>query len=175
MQLRKILALVLVLLLGISIVGAADGVDDQGNPNDPAVNDNANACFEGGSLEDKCVTEWEWECGWHLIRLEEGLISESLFPSWCNILIQEGPPHTSIGCQVVIGPFHFDFGDSNIIAPPAIAYSDPDCTQFAYEFPFFLVYATSIEEANALCQSVEPGSSAGVSSSNPFVWGCFIT
>ena len=46
---------VVVALLGLLAFGAmAQGVDDEGNTNDPAVNPRANACYEGGSMFDKC-------------------------------------------------------------------------------------------------------------------------
>ena len=48
------------------------GVDDRGNPNDPRVNERANACFEGGSMAGKCHADNEWEAGWYLIRFEWG-------------------------------------------------------------------------------------------------------
>jgi hypothetical protein len=68
--------------------------DDRGNPNDPATNPRANACFVGGSLEGKCSStdvdgdgaislsdiSWMWEAGWYLIRYQAGIISEADFP-----------------------------------------------------------------------------------------------
>lgn len=79
--------------------------DDQGNPNDPAINDRANACFEGGSLEGRCYQDfnadgiiddgeiwWAWNCGWYLIRYEHGMLE---LPDWCeDILHVPAPPPT---------------------------------------------------------------------------------
>lgn len=65
---KKFLLVLLVVIMSTMVVMA--GTDDQGAPNDPAQNDRANACYEEGTLEGKCDTEWEWQCGWHLIRWE---------------------------------------------------------------------------------------------------------
>jgi hypothetical protein len=68
--------MLVVLLLALFSIGTsfAQGVDDQGNPNDPTVNDRANACYEGGELEGKCDTPEEWAGGWFLIRYRAGLL-----------------------------------------------------------------------------------------------------
>lgn len=49
---------------------ASDGsgpvtVDDLGQPNDPRVNERANACYAPGYV---CQGEAEWEAGWYAIR-----------------------------------------------------------------------------------------------------------
>lgn len=86
----KILTVSLILVLfSVAIVFAADGVDDNGNPNDPLVNEDANACFGGGEMEGKCDTDWEWTCGWHLIRYNEGFITAEEFPIECSSLLPE--------------------------------------------------------------------------------------
>lgn len=90
---------VLFILVSVSMVAVAQ--DDSGFVNDPAVNEDANACLAGGSMEGKCnsdangdgvVTpeeiEWQWTCGWHLIRLEAGIIATGSFPSDCASLIE---------------------------------------------------------------------------------------
>ena len=52
-MLKKIsIALLLVFSLTI-FVTAQEGVDDQGNPNNPDENQRANACYDGGSMETK--------------------------------------------------------------------------------------------------------------------------
>jgi hypothetical protein len=104
---RLVLIGVLLLTLGLALnlVYAQDGLDDTGNPNDPASNDRANACFEGGALAGKCdssdldfdgvVEEWEqarmWECGWHYINWQYGLISESNFADQCEWILPPEP------------------------------------------------------------------------------------
>lgn len=89
-KLFKILFLCGILALSLAIT-FADGFDDQGNPNDPNENESANACFEEGSMDGKCVTNWEWECGWYLIRFEYGLLSREDFPAGCASLLPPLP------------------------------------------------------------------------------------
>jgi hypothetical protein len=65
---KKLILLLLLVMLPVAVV-MANGTDDRGEPNDPTVNERANACYDGGSMADSgCETDWEWECGWHLIR-----------------------------------------------------------------------------------------------------------
>jgi len=97
MKFRSVVFSVVILLLASFAVFAAGGVDDRGNPNDPATNERANACFEGGSMDGKCTTtdidengsveeweiDWHFECGWYLIRYEYNMISENALPEGC--------------------------------------------------------------------------------------------
>ena len=64
-------------VLGLMLLcGAAVAQTDNGQPNDPFVNEQANACYAGGSLEGKCApdgngngivddyeADWAWNCG----------------------------------------------------------------------------------------------------------------
>jgi len=101
-KLLIVLTLFMFSLLIFSFVLADDsGVDDKGNPNDPSVNENANACFIGGSMEGKCnsdsngdgiVTQeeidWAWTCGWYVIRLDpQNEESRAAFPIGCVSLL----------------------------------------------------------------------------------------
>ena len=93
----KFILVIILAVVGFA-VSASVGFDDQGNINDPAVNERANACFEGGSLEGKCNTtdidkdglieNWEGEghytCGWYLIRFEYNLLGEDNLPEGCS-------------------------------------------------------------------------------------------
>ena len=70
--------------------------------NDPGFNENANACFEGGSMAGVCdnldvdgdedVDEhdrnWMWRCGWYLIRVELGYFDESVLDDICREIIE---------------------------------------------------------------------------------------
>jgi len=86
---KKLIIIVLISLLSVVVV-AANGNDDQGQPNDPDNNERANACYEGGSMEDaNCSTEWEWVCGWHLIRWETDGSYD--LPATCAILLPPAP------------------------------------------------------------------------------------
>jgi hypothetical protein len=75
------LILVIVLIIPFLFIQAADSVDDRGNPNDPAVNERANACYAGAALEGKCHTEDEWIAGWYLIRFQYGIFSRDEVPA----------------------------------------------------------------------------------------------
>ena len=71
----------------VGVVLAVPGFDDRGNPNDPRVNERANACYDGGTLAGKCDTQAEWDAGWYLIRFEYGLLGCADFPaqfSWAK-------------------------------------------------------------------------------------------
>lgn len=98
MRYIKLVIVLVVFTLASAVL--AQGVDDRGNPNDPEVNDRANACFEGGSLEGRCnqdfnddgvvddqETWWAWTCGWYLIRYEHGM--EDAVPGWCESVIPD--------------------------------------------------------------------------------------
>jgi len=89
-QNRKILFTLIfsVLLLTLAPLSSAQ------TNNDPNFNEDANACFEGGTLAGFCnVTDadrdgdvdesdikWMWTCGWYLIRADYGLIDRADIP-----------------------------------------------------------------------------------------------
>lgn len=90
-----ILFLLLILMTGTAVNA---GTDDRGQPNDPNVNERANACYEGGVFAGKCgntdldrngsVEAWEidlfWTCGWYRIRFDFRLLSREVFPLPCG-------------------------------------------------------------------------------------------
>ena len=100
---KTALIIVLALLLIVVAVVFAAGTDDKGNPNDPATNERANACYEGGSLAGKCgntdvnhdgqvedwEVEWMWTCGWYLIRYEHGAYGRNDVPFTCRVLLPQ--------------------------------------------------------------------------------------
>ena len=71
--------------------------------NNPNVNDDANACFEGGVMAGSCDNmdvdkdgdidqqdkDWMWKCGWYLIRVEYGIYSEEVLDGICLEIIEE--------------------------------------------------------------------------------------
>lgn len=91
---HRLLILVLICLVSFSIVHAA-GLDDRGNPNDPAVNQRANACYEGGTWEGRCDTDLEWIAGWYLIRFEAGIFSRADIPAWLHWMLPSLPGSSS--------------------------------------------------------------------------------
>jgi hypothetical protein len=79
---KKLIAIFVICLLGVMTVFAQDSVDDQGNPNDPAVNERANACYAGAAWEYRCGNDQTlWDAGWYYIRLQRGILSPSELPS----------------------------------------------------------------------------------------------
>jgi len=86
---KRLFVLVLLLLLFCLAVASFAQTN-----NDPNFNEDANACFEGGTLAGVCnVTdadrdgdvdesdiEWMWTCGWYLIRADYGLIDRADIP-----------------------------------------------------------------------------------------------
>ena len=65
--------------------------DDHGESDlDP----DANACFEGGTLEGQCHTEAMWEAGWILVRVEHGLIDPGDVPDEHDWIVSD---HSSDG------------------------------------------------------------------------------
>ncbi len=121
-----------VLIFVIFCTAIVNANDDAGNVNDPAENDRANACYEDGSLAGKCDTDWEWTCGWYLIRFEYGSISREEFPGGCASLLPpiiEDEPDTALpsgpGCQLFTGSYVLFTG--NFLAAGATTYSDATC------------------------------------------------
>lgn len=83
MKFIKFLIMVLVLALGALLIAAQD--------TDTPLAPDANACYAGGSMEGKCDTEWEWDCGWYAIRYERGIYSADEMPERCESLLPSEP------------------------------------------------------------------------------------
>lgn len=152
----KYLLITFIILLSAGFLVFA--ADDQGEPNDPTINDRANACYEDGSMAGKCDTVWEWECGWYLIRFESGMISPDRFPTGCvSVLVL--PPEVaagiitpSIGCQLFTGSYVFFTG--NFLPIGAVVYSDAACTTPVGNTLVASVYAPGgVLEATNICTS----------------------
>ncbi len=114
-MLKKLLLLSIVLIFSSLVLHAQDDVS--GFVNDPAVNENANACYEGGSMEGKCNDDfdgdgvisdfevtWAWECGWYLIRYEAGT---GFMPERCLTVL----PVRYANC------FHNQYGSFALVDP----------------------------------------------------------
>ena len=157
LKLCLILSLALVTVSGLVL--AAVGVDDQGNPNDPAVNERANACFAGSSMDGKCTNDLEWACGWYLIRFEAGMISRAVFPAACGGLLPELPsqaaPSPTAGCIAVarfgsLAIIYADFHGGNFLASGTETFSHSDCTSHWDMLRSPTVYAPGGEAAALL-------------------------
>ena len=90
-MLRKALILVLIFVLSSLAVSAQ-------------LDEDANACAEGGSMEGKCNVDfngdgeindyevtWAWTCGWYIIRYDAGIFSRAQVPVFCSSLLPSEP------------------------------------------------------------------------------------
>ena len=95
---KSFFAIISILLLALTAtVGSI--AQTTNNPND---NNDANACFEGGTLAGVCDRtdadrdidvdqqdkDWLWTCGWYLIRVEYGIFDSSVLDNICHDVIE---------------------------------------------------------------------------------------
>jgi hypothetical protein len=173
-------------LLVFSFSILAFALDDQGNPNDPNVNERANACYEDGSMAGKCDSDWEWEGGWYLIRFQSGLISRADFPAQYAILLPPllmetgeqtlvlGPPIAEAGgCQFITPAGYVDFGTGNLLYPGSPKYDDASCTIYSgSDIGAILLYTTAGQAvADIFCQGINSMYTATLWNANVYV--CF--
>src|SRR5687768_16715010 len=91
------------ILLFVFILSSLAILAQEDSPNDPNVNEDANACFESGNMAGRCNIDfnhngvvddyeiaWAWECGWYLIRYDYGIFSE--IPERCQHLLASEVP-----------------------------------------------------------------------------------
>jgi hypothetical protein len=164
-------------VLSFSALGFAQ--DDQGNPNEPTINDHANACYEGGSMAGRCTTAWDWEAGWYLIRFEYGMISREDFPAQYAIVLEPLPEQSRgnrpVGCLLVYSDYgiYIDFGSGNFVPVGSPAYSDPKCKNndtFGYFSNDYVFTTLGLSDAVNLC---EPhGYTRAFTTSHPNVYFC---
>lgn len=154
-----------VVVLGLMLLcGAAVAQTDNGQPNDPFVNEQANACYAGGSLEGKCApdgngngivddyeADWAWNCGWHLIRLEAGIIHESDMPLSCAGVGHPLPCYAPVPGAIFsiqyVGPLNTG-GNARIYMS---AYCRGESVQLE---KLALIHAELPAEAEALCNAL---------------------
>lgn len=161
------IVLIIVAVILSSLV-LAEGVDDQGNPNDPDNNDRANACYDGGDMTGNCDTLWEWVCGWHVIRLDaQDEASRVAFPQGCVSLLPPIIREIIAEDIVIIDPLYglpggdcifigsgeyTQFGGGNYLPNGSPTYFDLNCTNITTAQTSALVYAPSgIGDALTLC------------------------
>ncbi len=167
MKTKTLLVIFLLFIMPLSVFA----LDDEGNPNDPNINERANACYEDGSMAGKCDTAWEWDGGWYLIRFQYGLISRDDVPAQYHILLPALPPSNTsppapyvmptAGCVFLAGmpisgvDIYTNFNGGNFQNAPSDYYFIADCTNVlsaAVTTP--IVYAPNgIGDAIAICQS----------------------
>ncbi|TVR22427.1 MAG: hypothetical protein EA396_06035 [Anaerolineaceae bacterium] len=174
----------MVVLVAMSAM-AVFAVDDEGNPNDPNVNDRANACFTGGTMEDRCYVDfnndgvvdefeinWAWTCGWHLIRWEYGLIPSSAIPETCGGLLPPVMEEVAGSCQLLYpegrsmngatSMTYVLFDDSGFLNTGAPTYSDAACQNLRDESVLSpIALADTLEEAQDICEANSDQLSSG--------------
>jgi hypothetical protein len=104
------------LALSVSMLYASAAVDDQGNPNDPKVNERANACYAGGTLAGKCDTPLLWEAGWYLIRYEAAMLVRGAFPAhlvW--VLGEEDQGPVDMTCYIEVTPNGYQYASPTVL------------------------------------------------------------
>jgi hypothetical protein len=152
--LKRFLLLIFFLFSTGFVLAQTDDVD---NPNDPRVNETANACFEGGAMEGKCATEWEWVCGWYMIRLDYGIFSREEIPGSCAILLPPLPESTpyvppTAGCVSLDPNYNLDFDGGNYLPYGAPLYWDTACTIVFSTTPAMAYAPNGMADALAICK-----------------------
>lgn len=162
-RLTFLLVMMIVIVVGaVFVIGAQD---DQGTDNNPATNPRANACYADGTMATQCDTEWEWKCGWYLIRYETGVIDQANFPTDCTVLLPAEVPPVNIisGCLPHMNRF-VNFTGAEYLPIGSPSYTDNACTVQNGTTTKVVVYTLNGQGvANALC--------ATYSSYNYTTWG----
>jgi hypothetical protein len=170
-------SIVLIFAIVIALVGGSIFAQDSIPNEDPT----ENACYAGGVMSrvdgEGCASEWAWQCGWYLATWQK---VGGWYPDWCESVFPSVPVSTSvpivptpvpivptpvpivptpvppvyIGC-VYIGTssgfsFYIDFG-WDVYLTQGSTYIDNDCTTSVPGYTQHLVYASSLDEANAIC------------------------
>ncbi len=153
-----LLAVIALLVIGASVALAQGGesVDDQGNVNDPNVNERANACYEGGEWEGKCDTLLMWMGGWFRIRLDYGVMTEAELPpgfAWVASPVWS-PEYPSAWCESIGGGYYVDFNGTYYVIEPPDYYDDNSCQNDRGSSSSTYVFAPEGYDALELCNSV---------------------
>jgi hypothetical protein len=153
----KRLLITLILLVFSAFAAVAQ---DNESSNDPRVNENANACFAGGTMEGKCNVDfdgngtvdeyevtWAWECGWYIIRVNAGMISSTQMPERCQTLL---PADTCFSTSLGVS---FRYSGNPNEPGNVVGYLGAGC---ASDFTLsgansVLIFANSLDEATAIC------------------------
>lgn len=176
----SIFAVIILTFVMTSLLVAADGVDDQGNANDPTSNERANACYDGGTLEGKCDSPIMWQAGWYLIRFENDLLTRDEIPAWVGwVLPAEILPepqetaNTSQCIEVYTGGFQYGIFVNGFSAGGTMHYTNNACAVNYYAPSIPYAYASSQAAATLICQAnLGIGYSAFDDGGNPDVYWC---
>lgn len=163
MNQNRVLA-ILALILALTLSGAAyaASVDDLGQPNDPRINERANACYEGAEWAGKCVIEIEWVAGWYYIRLKAGIIGLDDIPSHIAWILPSpsdaGPPVVVMGipagCHEIGGGLYILWPGGTGPSGEVPAYADSACYSTYVGLWSSRVAASNQTEASALCGTI---------------------
>jgi hypothetical protein len=173
--------LVLVLLMGMSVLRAAD--DSTPKPGTPADNE----CYPGGVLyreenQDGCPTLWYWKAGWFLARFNRGLISRADFPKEFESVLP--PLDQAITCWNAIGGVGSIqyIGPANTLGNVLGYLGHTNCTGAAFHAPkSAIIFASSLADASAICKSlgsvtfIGQLSTGGYPSAPSDVYGCSVS
>jgi hypothetical protein len=55
-----------------------------------------NECYDGGTLENQCNTEWEWNAGWYLAQYNQGRLSRAEIPEIYRSILSESDSDSSM-------------------------------------------------------------------------------
>ena len=154
---KRVLIFGLMCVLGLSLAA------QDAEPNDPRVNERANACYDGGTLEGKCQIEEEWKAGWYLIRVEYGIFAQDDVPQsyqWLFPDEEEEPEEESRYRLCFSTPVDAAGGASAALVGPintkdnARSFPIVGC-QGDYMNVATMVRADTYEQAVALCKQLE--------------------
>lgn len=160
----KRVSLFVVLMIFIS---ALTNAEETPNPLDPRTNENANACYQGGSMDGRCQNALHWNAGWYLIRWEFMLMTREDVPliyAWVlPPLKADGsdaglPSFPSVGCVMSDSGLYVNFKGGYSLPPGSPIYTNAGCTNlsgFLTGDPggteFNLLYVPSSYDALTLC------------------------
>ncbi|MEZ4667929.1 MAG: hypothetical protein R3E39_08445 [Anaerolineae bacterium] len=147
---------------------------------------NENAC-DGGLLDGRCGSEWEWTCGWYLQQWEDagGWKGTYEIPDWCNpqSVLPPKPSDeqsattttTTVTTIAQAGCFPWFKGyymktNGSAVEASAAAYYDNTCsiTIAGYDS---IAWAATKTEADALCLTISPTYTAATTPTTN-LWDC---
>ena len=193
---RMIVALLLVLLVPLVSFSAAqdptspyctlDPDDDSGLPLcfTPADNE----CYEGGEMDARCSTVYDWIIGWYLARYNQGMFTRDDMPAWiASSLFPPEPepsnsdtgPATPANCLNLVAvalpddDILLDFGLDHQLATIFEARTRCTVPLSGGGIRFAMVFASSQSTAEAMCNTYFGVSHAwDYTSVYPDLWRC---
>ena len=168
-MIKKSILIILITVISSSFTLAQD---DQGNVNDPNINDRANACYEDGSLAGKCSDPASWTAGWYLIRYEYGIFSRDEVPVWVLWVLPpeavpeeleeryEPGPQQGQGRCIPDGDGSVYYTGTPNVNPNIQRHRGSDCNDFVAHDPYWIILSGSDAEVWTMCVNIFPGTYA---------------